>query len=71
MDSLSKLKRGIIRTNNCELDQDVIINLNWQDLTEWCKRIIIMDQNIKETSISNSHKTERRAKVINQILGEK
>ncbi len=68
MDSLLKLKRGYIRTNNCELDQDVITNLNWQDLTEWCKSVMDLHHNINETSISGSHKTERRDTALKQIF---
>jgi len=68
MDSLSKLKRGYVRTNNCELDQDVITNLNWEDLIDWCSKVTSMHHNINETSISRSHKTERRDKVLKEIF---
>lgn len=70
MDSLDKLKRGFIRTDNCELDQDVITNINWADLTHWCKTVISLDQNIKETSLSRNHITERRREALKIIINK-
>lgn len=70
MESLDKLKRGFIRTENCDLNQDMITNLNWQDLTEWCKTIIRLDENIKETSISRNHVTERRREALKIIINQ-
>lgn len=69
MESLLKLKV------NCEkqlslnhLDNDVKVNMTTSDILYWCKDFIRIHENIEETSISNSHKIERKQKLINQIL---
>lgn len=69
MDSLSKLKTGLKKSlDNYKWDSDVNINVASSDIKYWCEEYLRVLQNIEETSISPSHKIERKEKLINEIL---
>ena len=71
MDSLSKLKTDLKKLlDNDKWDIDVNINMVSSDIKYWCEEYLRVLQNIEETSISPSHKLERKEKLINQILNK-
>lgn len=69
MDSLSKLRLDVQKTLDADhLDNDYKVNMISSDLKYWCNEYLRLHQNIEETSISNSHKIERKENLIKQIL---
>lgn len=69
MDRIDKL------TNDCKkllrnnvLDNDVKVNITISDIKHWCNEFLRINQNIEETSISPSHKIERKQKLLNDVL---
>lgn len=72
MDSLSKLKSDVIKTlENDSWDIDVNINMASSDIKYWCEEHLRILKNIEETSISPSHKLERKKNLINEVLNLK
>lgn len=69
MDSLRKLKSRIEKQiANPSWDADVNANMSVSDIKHWCNEFLRLDKNIEETSISPSHKIERKQKLINDLL---
>lgn len=69
MDSLLKLKLHCDKLLNSDhLDHDLIVNMTASDIAQWCKDYLRIYENIDETSISKSHKVERKNKLVDIIL---
>ena len=71
MDSLSKLQTDLEKTLlHTKWDNDVLVNMSISDIKYWCEDFLRKLQNIEETSISPSHKIERKENLINKILNK-
>lgn len=68
MDSLEKLKQRTDKYLESNQDHDNKVEMVSFEIRHWCNEYLRIHQNIEETSISRSHKTERKEKLIKEIL---